>query len=240
MPLSARPSNLPDAHDGATAQALGGGAAASDAGPESKPDPKAEILTAAASCFMAKGFVATSIDDVARALGATKGRVYHYWRSKLDLFVDVVRFSLEVIFAKVSAAEGDGPPEVRMSRMVRAHLRSILRDQAFHRCALQGVDMHLRAATTPEQREALKDIIALRDRHEKLFERVLRDGQASGVFAPGPPGVMIRTFLPALNGAVFWYRKRDSETEADREKLIEDIASFALRGLGATPASEKE
>ncbi len=207
---------------------------------EGKPDPRAEILTAAAACFTDKGFVATSIDDVARAMGATKGRVYHYWRSKLDLFVDVVRFSLDLIFIKVSAAEGTGAPEDRMGRMLRAHLASILRDQPFHRCALQGVDMHLRAATTPEQREALKDIIALRDRHEKLFERVLRDGQETGVFAPGRPGVMVRTLLPALNGAVFWHRKRDEETEADRQELIEGIASFALRGLGADPGRKKE
>lgn len=206
---------------------------------EGRPDPRAEILTAAAACFTDKGFVATSIDDVARAMGATKGRVYHYWRSKLDLFVDVVRFSLDLIYIKVSAAEGEGSPEDRLGRMVRAHLASILRDQPFHRCALQGVDMHLRAATTPEQREALKDIIALRDRHEKLFERVLRDGQEAGVFATGRPGVMVRTLLPALNGAVFWYRKRDAETDADREDLIEDIASFALRGLGADPGRKQ-
>jgi len=215
-------------------------AAAAESRGAAKPDPRAEILTAAAACFTDKGFVATSIDDVARARGATKGRVYHYWRSKLDLFVDVVRFSLDLIFDKVSAAEGTGAPEDRMARMVRAHLASILRDQPFHRCALQGVDMHLRAATTPEQREALKDIIALRDRHEKLFERVLRDGQDTGVFAPGRPGVMVRTLLPALNGAVFWYRRRDIETAADRQLLIEEIASFALRGLGADPGRKKE
>lgn len=229
-----RPGSRPDSKPGATLDAK------PDEKPDEKPDPRTEILTAAAGCFTARGFVATSIDDVARAIGGTKGRIYHYWRSKLDLFVDVVRFSLEVIFAKVSAAEGGGPPEVRMGRMVRAHLRSILRDQPFHRCALQGVDMHLRAATTPEQREALKDIIALRDRHEKLFERVFRDGQRSGVFAPGPPGVIVRTLLPALNGAVFWYRPRHAETEADRETLIEDIASYALRGLGAGPGRKKE
>ena len=36
-----------------------------------------ELLTAAAECFMEQGFHASSIDDVARRLGATKGRVYH-------------------------------------------------------------------------------------------------------------------------------------------------------------------
>ena len=37
-----------------------------------------EILDAAAECFMEQGFHATSIDAVARRMGATKGRVYHH------------------------------------------------------------------------------------------------------------------------------------------------------------------
>lgn len=43
---------------------------------------KQEILHMAAECFMEQGFHATSIDDVARRLGATKGRIYHHYPSK--------------------------------------------------------------------------------------------------------------------------------------------------------------
>ena len=66
-----------------------------------------EVLAAAARAFMEKGFAAASIDDVARAMGATKGRVYHYYRAKLDLFVDVVRRSLEMIGDETRAAAAD-------------------------------------------------------------------------------------------------------------------------------------
>lgn len=220
------------------APAAGGGDSGGASGSAAPMDPRTEILHAAAHCFMQRSFGATSIDDVARAMGATKGRVYHYWRSKLDLFVDVVRFSLELIYAKVAAAEGDGPPEVRMARMIRAHIASILEDRPFHRCAMQGVEMHRRGAATPEQREALLGVVALRDRHEKLFERVLAEGQETGVFAPGSPRLIARALMPAINGPVFWYRPRDGETEADREILIDEIAAFALRGLGAAPGRE--
>ncbi len=36
-----------------------------------------------------------------------------------------------------------------------------------------------------------------------------------------------------MNGPVFWYRKRDGETREDRHRMIEEIARFALMGLGA-------
>ncbi len=48
--------------------------------------PRDTILDASARCFMEHGFKATSIDDIARRLGATKGMVYHYFDSKSDLF----------------------------------------------------------------------------------------------------------------------------------------------------------
>ena len=38
-------------------------------------EPREAILDAAALCFMERGFNATSIDDIARRLSATKGTV---------------------------------------------------------------------------------------------------------------------------------------------------------------------
>ncbi|SES92447.1 TetR/AcrR family transcriptional regulator [Oceanicella actignis] len=222
--------NAPDSPDAARAEAAGGR--------EGARSPREEVLDAAAQCFMEKGFGAASIDDVARRMGATKGRVYHWYRSKLDLFVDVVRYSLELIHEQTAAAAAAGPPEGRMARMLRAHLRSILRDRPYHRVALQGVDLHLRAATTPEQREALAGLIALRDRHQRLFEKAIAEGVELGLYAPCDVPLTARTMLAAANGAVFWYRPREGETEADRNELIEKIAAYCLHGLHG-PAAEK-
>ena len=41
------------------------------------------------------------IDDIADRLSATKGRVYHYYRKKGDVFLDVHRRALEIMFAEV-------------------------------------------------------------------------------------------------------------------------------------------
>ena len=54
-------------------------------------EPRFEILEAAAACFEERGFASTSIDDVARRLGSTKGRIYHHFSSKTDLFAAVFR-----------------------------------------------------------------------------------------------------------------------------------------------------
>ena len=67
-----------------------------------------EILEAAAACFMEQGFHATSIDVVARRMGATKGRVYHHYQSKVDLFFDVHRLGMALLFVALILRGGPG------------------------------------------------------------------------------------------------------------------------------------
>lgn len=71
------------------------------------------ILAAAEKLFDAKGYTATTVEEVASAAGIAKGSVYTYFRSKEDLFEQVFLYavaSLETkifnIFAEpISAAE---------------------------------------------------------------------------------------------------------------------------------------
>src|SRR3546814_4492904 len=54
-----------------------------------KKEGRARIPEAAAGAFMERGYAATTLDDIAALLGNTKGQIYHYYRSKLDLYFDV-------------------------------------------------------------------------------------------------------------------------------------------------------
>ena len=58
--------------------------------PGPREDGRKAILDAAATAFARRGYLATTIDAIADELGATKGRVYHYYRGKAEIFLDVV------------------------------------------------------------------------------------------------------------------------------------------------------
>ncbi|HEX2137160.1 MAG TPA: helix-turn-helix domain-containing protein, partial [Microvirga sp.] len=60
-----------------------------------------EILRAAAEVFMEFGYAATSIDAVAERLGATKGRIYHYFGSKAELYFDVQIAAMERLIREI-------------------------------------------------------------------------------------------------------------------------------------------
>ncbi|WP_374591463.1 TetR/AcrR family transcriptional regulator [Aquabacterium sp.] len=59
-----------------------------------------ELLDAALSLFVEKGFAATRSEEVARRAGVSKGTLYLYYPSKEELFKAVVRQSLTPIIAR--------------------------------------------------------------------------------------------------------------------------------------------
>src|SRR5690606_19409842 len=56
---------------------------------DNMPPIQPKLLDAAAKAFTTYGFAAASIDVIASQIGATKGSVYYYYRSKTDLFFAV-------------------------------------------------------------------------------------------------------------------------------------------------------
>jgi len=191
-----------------------------------------EILTAAAECFMEQGFHATSIDDVARRLGATKGRIYHYYSSKTDLFFDVHREGMARLFNAVKPAmKGEGDGVTRLGRMLKNHALAMMESLAFETVVVQGVHMHRLGATTPAQRRTLDELMIIRDEFETLFKIVAYEAAEDGSLASRDISITVKTILGAINWLAIWYRPRPDETEVDREILAAKIVETILSGL---------
>ena len=62
----------------------------------------AEIYRAAAQIILRKGYDATSVNDIANALGMTKAGLYHYINGKKELLFDIMNFGLGELDAEVA------------------------------------------------------------------------------------------------------------------------------------------
>lgn len=194
---------------------------------------RADILRAAATCFMERGYTETSIDDVAHALGATKGRIYHHFRSKADLFASVFRAGMEMNYAAVEPYRTlPGRASVRWRRMAMAHAMQMIVTRPFQRTVWLGVEMHLRGATTPQQREVMADLIRLRSDYSAIFREVIVKAREEGDFDFGSVSITNQLMFMTLNSPIFWYAPRAGETRADLEELAEQVVTCAWRGLG--------
>lgn len=199
-----------------------------------QPDSRAQIVAAAARAFMRKGLDKATIDDIADELGATKGRVYHHFRSKNAICFAVHAQAMEYCFEAIEPIlDQPLPADEKLLQMAAAHGRVMMDTLPFQRSIRLGVDIHLRGPTTEAEREMLGRLIERRNAYEALFRQVLREGQAEGTIAV--PGVRIagRAIMGALNGLVDWYRPRPDQTDADRARLAMMLARTVIDGLRA-------
>ena len=192
----------------------------------------ADILDVAARCFQERGYQSTSIDEVARGVGATKGRIYYHFRSKSDLFAAVFRAGMEMLHAAVKPViELDIPAAEKLRRMAHAHVSEMMRTQAYQRVVWQGVNMHLRGATTPDQREAFDELARTREAYGRLFGDTMEQARSEGAFSYGNPSVTLQVFLVSLNSPIIWYSPRPGQSDADIDRLAGEVVAFALAGL---------
>ena len=55
--------------------------------PELYMSIREKILDAAAAAFTRRGFSKTTMDDIAKSVGATKGLIYYHFPSKFDIYL---------------------------------------------------------------------------------------------------------------------------------------------------------
>ena len=197
-------------------------------------DRKQEILAKAAECFMEQGFHATTIDDVARRLGSTKGRIYHHYASKTDLFFDVHREGMDRLFRAIEPAlqaPGDGIAVLRA--MLRAHALALFDNATFESVVVQGVNLHRFGALTPGQRRILDELIASRDAFEALFKQALARAKADGSLADLDISIAAKTILGALQWSLIWYRPEADSGARARESLADRMVETIVGGLQA-------
>jgi AcrR family transcriptional regulator len=190
-----------------------------------------EILEAAAVAFTRTGYEATTIDDIADELGATKGRVYHYYRAKADIFLDVVLTGMEEMIAGVQpiAAANDISSADRLWRMVHHHAGLMMTRNSFQRVAVQAVEMH-RLQEHATHREALQKVIALRDQYEQMFADVIDEGKRESLFRDVDPRLATKPALGALNWISIWYDPERGDF-ATVQRVADEYADFIVNGL---------
>jgi len=189
-----------------------------------------EILQAAAELFMEFGYTATSIDAVAQRLGATKGRIYHHYKSKADLFIDVQIAAMTRINSQIEPiARGPGSTVERLSAMALRHMQILLTELPMQKVAVQGLERHLIGASSAAKR--MRSVVKMRDDYEQMFVELIDDGVREGVFVDMPAKLAAKPFFGALNWATVWFNQRRLQSAEAIDDIAHALAAFALRGL---------
>ena len=183
---------------------------------------EADLLTAATRLFRERGFHATSMQDLAEALGMNRGSLYHYIVSKDDLLWAVLTRGFDLLEARVlPVLESDAPPLERLSAAIREHLRVA----ADHADELSLIQIELRSLS----RERRAEMIRRRDAYESLWRRTIEEGIADGSLRVFDIRLAGTGILSVCNWFTQWYRPDGPQTVDEIADIFTDLFLTGLR-----------
>src|SRR3954447_6920453 len=93
---------------------------------ERAAERRGAIIEAAMDEFIARGFAATRLDDVAKRAGVAKGTIYLHFKDKESMFEELIRTAIVPLVNRLGA----GPPPVGASirDMIEGFARSFIHE----------------------------------------------------------------------------------------------------------------
>jgi AcrR family transcriptional regulator len=181
-----------------------------------------QVRAAALRLFKEKGYPATSMRDIANAVGMNKGSLYSYIRSKEDLLIPVFDRAQGVLLAEIEQITADQSltPTDRLRRAIHAHVAAVANN-------LDVLTVYL-----SEWRQLATESLATnrtqRERYAALFRRILEDGIASGEFRPMDTRIAMLGMIGMCNYLFRWYRP-DGRLSPDQ--VADELIEMLMRGV---------
>jgi TetR/AcrR family transcriptional regulator, cholesterol catabolism regulator len=180
-----------------------------------------EVLRSAANIFFAKGFHATSIEDVARDVGMLKGSLYYYIKSKDDLLFQLLLAGIEDGDAfMASQIDVAGDPVEQLERAIRAQIDYIIQNRIPF-----GLFLHEFDSLSGKRQHKL---ISVMSRYNNRFVDLVKRGQAQGGLMEGEPWMIVNGILGMCNWLYRWY---DADQGTSPEQVKQVFVRMLLDGI---------
>jgi AcrR family transcriptional regulator len=197
------------------------------------------ILSAAEKVIVAKGYSALTMDDVAREAQFSKATLYHYFRSKGELLLEILghffeEFEQEV--QKISRLRLSAREKLR--RGIRFYLRfteekeNISRMLMMDRSFMEKMNIFIAAENKLTSEVDRRFITKMKAKRKDILDgvsKILEEGMASGEFRKmdvAAAGIFLESLLQGYSHVRFWPDQRYSVKEA-----TEIIQEFFLQGI---------
>ncbi len=188
--------------------------------PAARSASKQRVYNAAAQLFMDKGYSATSMRDLASAVGILPSSLYSHISSKQELLQDICfECGSRFLTGIDEILEEDATPEVKVVSLIRLHV-SIAREDATSMTVFNDEWRHLEEPKLSEFRQ-------MRKSYEAKSLDILKRGVALGVFRDVNEYVALNVIL----NSTIWVQKSKRLQSLDPGALTSDIADLILNGL---------
>ena len=168
-----------------------------------------------------KGYGATSISDIAKAVGLTKAGLYHHITGKQDLLFQILQYAFDEFERTViEPAKQVDDPERRLPEIIRLHVRGMLEG---------GLDFTLLFREVTHLDALQQQTVAERTEAYLALLRATMQGLADqGKLRDLDITIAAKHFIQTIAGIARWHSK-DSETSEDH--LIEETVNYSMSAI---------
>lgn len=189
---------------------------------QKRSDRTAEILRAAATTFRQKGYHATTMKDIADALDIRPATLYHYAASKEQLLEEICHIAVNEYNTRL---RGIRESELGATAKIRDGIHMHLHPDWFE---YAGAFAFNRGSLPETVREGLN---RLAKENLKIWESILNDGRAAGVFRKNLDCTVAATGIVAMcNGILGWL---ENKKEREIARVADELATLCLAGATA-------
>lgn len=193
-----------------------------------RDERREQILASALKLFVARGLPATKASDIAAEAGISQGLVYHYFRSKDDIYVELIRMAFEGMNEAVRALESQaGSPREKIAGAIGELLQRLESREDFAQYFMLTAQASLfsaiparAAAIIRKQRAAPYEVIA----------RILRGGQRDGSIRQHDANELAVVFWVMVKGLAMQRAAFGREFKAPDARLLTSVFFTEARG----------
>lgn len=188
-----------------------------------------QILNSAVQLFGTKGYHATSIQDICRLAGVSKGAVFHYFNNKIELLFEIHEVIIDILLGEYKNVldHNESKPTMQLKQLVNISVELMVEYKPYIAVLfreyknLQNDDHYFHITK------------AKRDRCENIVKEVIRQGVASGEFRQDLElSILAKLFFGICNWTYIWLNPQGPLTP---QQISDSIWQLLIGGLAAGP-----
>lgn len=185
-----------------------------------------EVLDTAARLFHERGYQGTSMDEIAEAVGLTKGSLYHHFASKTEILAAIYEEAADMVVAQTEKHGEDEPPDV----VFRSLVHDILELIAEHRHHVTVYYQEMRWVRQWLPRKDANRIQAKVRSYIDYVDGVLRRGAEEGSLKPIDSRIAAYALIGMASWAYQWY---DPAGKRQIDEIADDFLAIYMTGISS-------
>jgi TetR/AcrR family transcriptional regulator, cholesterol catabolism regulator len=194
---------------------------------------KTWILDKAETLFWQKGYLGTSMIDIAKACNCRPANIYNYFKNKEDILYEVIRDMTNQMLSKIQPLGEDNTtcPVDLLKSFIKTHFGFLVN---MRKSIVSITDTGLKDLT-PDHRE---EIIKLRKTYDEILRKILIRGRESGHFSEIDEQVISYLIPSLIIRSNIWYSPKGRLSAEEVGNMMFRFVYEGIRSRSGNPSQD--